>query len=50
MEQLASMLARNTMPAGTGTGDPGAGGTDPVPPLLQGVTDGLPDREVCAFS
>jgi hypothetical protein len=50
MEQLASMLARNAMPAGTGTGAPGAESTATVSPLLQGVTDGLPDREVCAIS
>ncbi len=44
------MLARNAMPAGTGTSGTGAEGTGPAPPLLQGVADSLPDREVCAFS
>ncbi len=44
------MLARNAMPAGTGTGGTSAEGTAPAPPLLQGAADNLPDREVCAFS
>jgi hypothetical protein len=53
MEQLASMLARSAVPGGSTA--PGASGTNAegaatVPPLLQGVADSLPDREVCAFS
>jgi hypothetical protein len=54
MDQLASMLARSAMPAGmapSGTGAPdSAAAPTPAPPLLQGVADSLPDREVCAFS
>ncbi len=50
MDQLAAMLARGAMPSG-----PGAGGISPAEaapssaPFLQGSTDDLPDREVCAF-
>jgi hypothetical protein len=52
MEQLAAMLAKTSVPGGTAPGatDTGADGTAPVSPLLSGLTDGLPDREVCSFS
>ncbi len=50
MDQLASMLARSAMPAGTGSGGASAESTASTPPLLQGVADSLPDREVCVFS
>ncbi len=52
MEQLAAMLAKTSVPGGTAPGstDTSPENPVPVPPLLQGVVDGLPDREVCAFS
>ncbi len=50
MDQLASMLARSAVPGGPGASGTNAEGAAPVPPLLQGVADSLPDREVCAFS
>jgi hypothetical protein len=50
MEQLASMLARATVPGGT---DP-TGGLNPeasasAAPLLSGNAGDTPDREVCSF-
>ncbi len=50
MDQLASMLARSAMPGGTTAPGASAEESAPIPPLLQGMADGLPDREVCAFS
>ncbi len=51
MDQLAAMLARGAVPSGPGTSG-GISPTEesaPVPPLLQGIADNIPDREVCAF-
>ncbi len=44
------MLARSAMPGGPGASGTSDEGSAPIPPLLQGVADDLPDREVCAFS
>jgi hypothetical protein len=51
MDQLAAMLARGAMPAGTATpgGISPAEATPSSAPLLPGASGDVPDREVCSF-